>query len=66
MAVEDPGMLTITCDECGDTDEVETTGYVGNPASWGVEDETLEEAGWTRIGDETFCPKCSKETENET
>lgn len=59
MAVEDPGTLTVTCDECGEQDEFETTEFAGDPASFGVEDHSLEQKGWKRDGGTTFCKDCA-------
>lgn len=61
MAVEDPGQLTVTCDRCDKSQDFDTTEYCGDPPSWGVDDSTLEEEGWTIEGSETFCPECSEE-----
>ena len=65
MAVEDPGTLTVTCDECGDTKEMDTTAYCGSPSSFGVDDTTLEENGWDEIDGMILCPKCIEEQEEE-
>lgn len=60
MAVEDPGTLQVVCDECGKEEDMDTTQYAGEPPTFGVSDETLEENGWTREGADTYCKKCSK------
>lgn len=60
MAVEDPGELTVTCDQCGETMEMATTAYAGDGTTYGVDDDTLEENGWTRDGDATMCPECQE------
>lgn len=61
MAVEDPGTLTVTCDECGEAMEMNTTEYAGGQATFGVDVDTLSEHGWSIAGSSTFCPKCSEE-----
>lgn len=65
MAVEDPGELQVTCDECGAEMQMATTSYCGSPNTFGVDEATLQEHGWTSEGDSTFCPKCSEEKANE-
>jgi hypothetical protein len=65
MGVEDPGLLVVTCDGCGHSDDFDTTEYAGDPASWGVDISTLEAVGWTRIGDEVLCPTCKEERDDD-
>lgn len=66
MAVQDPGTLTVECDGCGKTADMDTTEYCGDPSSWGVDDQTLEDNDWSRgDGDETFCPDCSEDEDEE-
>ena len=58
MAVEDPGTMTVTCDECGEQDEFETSEY--QHKCFSVSDTTLKEHGWKVLnnGAETYCPRC--------
>lgn len=65
MAVEDPGTLTVTCDGCGETVEAETTSYAGEPATFGVDDSTLEALDWLVVEGETFCPECKDEPDED-
>ncbi len=66
MAVEDPGEFTVTCDICGATIQADSTAYCGSPASYGVEETTLEDLDWSCVDGETFCPKCKdKDTEED-
>lgn len=65
MPVEDPGVLTVTCDDCEETAEMATTSYAGEPQTFGVDDDTLAEAEWTREGSATYCPTCSEQRSNE-
>lgn len=59
MAVEDPGTLQVTCDECGEECEMATTEFAGSPKSFGVDSDTMAEHGWLDDGGSTYCPKCS-------
>lgn len=45
MAVNFPNELTVECDGCGETIEAVVSEYAGEPASIGVDDETLEAEG---------------------
>lgn len=73
MAVEDPGSygsafdgtFTVVCDDCGEEADVPATEYAGDPSSWGVEDSSLLEIGWTRCGNTVYCPDCSDKEEVE-
>ncbi len=58
MAVEDPGELQVTCDECGEEASMPTTEYVGSPPSWGVDESTIAEHNWEVRDTEILCPKC--------
>lgn len=61
MGVEDPGMLKVTCDECGEEEEFDTTSYAGDPISFGIDSETLKANKWSQgDGDSTLCEKCTK------
>ena len=60
MAIEDPGTLTVTCDDCGETVEADTTQYAGGGVSFGVEDQTLKDLGWFVEHDQHYCPECAK------
>ncbi len=63
MAVEDPCGISVVCDECGEETTMDTTEYVGNPKTFGVSEETIEENGWLLVDGQTYCPKCRKEYE---
>jgi hypothetical protein len=65
MAVEDPGELQVTCDDCGEDTMMDTTQYAGGIPSWGVDDSTIEANGWLLVETETFCPKCRADHEGE-
>lgn len=62
MSIEDPGELTVTCDDCGEDISAATTEYSdgegGTGGLFGVDSGNLESLGWLKIGDSTFCPKC--------
>jgi ssDNA-binding Zn-finger/Zn-ribbon topoisomerase 1 len=63
MAVEDPGTLTVTCDQCGKDTEMDTTTY-GNDGvtdTYGVDRQTMEDLGWDIQDGTILCPKCIKE-----
>lgn len=66
MGVEDPGMLKVTCDGCGEEEEFDTTSYAGDPISFGIDDETLKANKWSKgDGDLVYCESCTKEIEEE-
>jgi hypothetical protein len=65
MAVEDPVTMDVTCDDCGESMSMDTTSFSGDPVTYGVTAETIEENGWTEDGGETFCPKCANKREGE-
>lgn len=65
MSVEDPGEFTVTCDKCDESITLASTQYAGDPATWGVDDAELEDAGWVREGDETYCPGCKDGDDDE-
>lgn len=59
MGVEEPGVFTVTCDTCGKTEEMAATVYADN--TFGVDDSTIREEGWTGDSEECYCPECSEE-----
>lgn len=62
MGVHDPGELTVECDECGAERDFPTIEYGGGEGpTFGVDEESLEEAGWERLGSDFLCPGCLKE-----
>lgn len=66
MAVNGPGTLSVECDGCGEEKDFDVTEFAGSPPSWGVDETTLEQDGWSTDDSETFCPACTKErTEGE-
>lgn len=67
MAVEDPGTFTVTCDDCSETVEADSTEYAGDPRTWGVDEETLEALGWAVVygTGETYCPDCKDKDEED-
>ena len=60
MAVQCPEFV-VECDLCCECVTMEGTEYAGDPPTWGVDASTLEEYGWTKEGDETYCKECSGE-----
>lgn len=66
MSVEDPGELTVTCDECGnETIDVATeqTSDAGLP-TFGIDREALTDAGWKIEGSDLICPDCQTEDDD--
>jgi len=61
--IEDPGSFIVTCDGCGKEEEMDSCEYAGQPRTWGVDDDTLEAAGWVGEGDETYCADCIEKRE---
>jgi len=45
--------------------EVESTEYVGDPPTYGVDDDSLAAIGWDRVNGEIFCETCLEEMNEE-
>lgn len=57
--INDPGTLQVTCDECGEEQDMETTEYAGGEGpTWGVDESTIKQYEWTTDGSEHKCPEC--------
>lgn len=52
-----PDTATLSCDNCGESVEVDLTEFAGEPPSVGL-DELPE--GWTEEGGDHHCPACSE------
>ena len=61
--VEDPGTLTVRCDECGDTIEIDTVAYAGGEGpTFGISEDDLDTQGWKMDGNAVhYCPECKPE-----
>lgn len=64
MTIELPTTGILTCDNCGDSTEVDLTEFAGSPDSVGFDLDDLPE-GWEEDDDEHFCPICTGNEEED-
>jgi len=56
--------LTVTCDRCGDSEDIQLTATAHGWDDRYVNDE-LEKMGWITVDDQDFCPECQDKADKE-